>query len=75
VFRLGPQGPQMRFETGSVRASHGETLDNIDPDSFALLEVDEQRKQQEVDQIAGGELFETLMEQSRRLRTARQDGT
>jgi pSer/pThr/pTyr-binding forkhead associated (FHA) protein len=74
VIRLGPNGPQMRFETGSARASHGDTLDNIDPDAFALLEVNEQRKQQEVEQIAGGDLFETLMEQSRRRRAARQDG-
>jgi pSer/pThr/pTyr-binding forkhead associated (FHA) protein len=74
IFRLGPNGPTLRFETGSTRASHGETLDNIDPDTLTLLEVDEQRKQQEVEQIAGGALFEDLLEHSRRLRSARQGG-
>jgi hypothetical protein len=75
VFRLGPSGPTLRFETGVNRQSYGETIENIDPHMFALLEVDEQRKQQEVEQIAGGELFETLLEQSRRLRSARQEST
>ena len=40
-------------------------MDNIDVDMFAMLEVDEDRKQQEVDQIAGNALFQELQEQSR----------
>jgi pSer/pThr/pTyr-binding forkhead associated (FHA) protein len=71
IFRLGPNGPSLRFETGANRQSYGETLENINPETFAHLEVDEQRKQQEVEQIAGGALFEDLLEQSRRLRSER----
>ncbi|HEY4231905.1 MAG TPA: FHA domain-containing protein [Lacipirellulaceae bacterium] len=74
IFRLGPSGPSLRFETGTARPSYGETLENINPDTLSLLEVDEQRKQQEVEQIAGGALFEDLLEQSRRLRSERQGG-
>ena len=35
-------------------------MDNIDADMLAMLEVDEQRKQQEVDQIAGNALFQRV---------------
>jgi hypothetical protein len=75
IFRLGPNGPTMRFETGSARASHGETIDNIAPEMLMMLQVDEQRKQQEVEQIAGGALFDDLLEHSRRLRSAREEST
>ena len=73
IFRLGPNGPSLRFESGANRTSHGETLENIDPNTLALLEVDEQRKQKEVEQIAGNALFEDLLQESRRLRSARND--
>jgi predicted component of type VI protein secretion system len=73
VFRLGPSGPTMRFETGTSRQSYGETIDNIAPDMLTLLDVDHERKQQEVDQITGGALFDDLLQHSRRLRSARQD--
>ena len=37
-------------------------MDNVDYDMIAMLEIDEQRKQQEVEQIAGDALFQQLQE-------------
>ena len=68
VFRLGGAGPMLRFDTTACESQRSETLDSFDPDMFSMLEVDESRKQHEVDQIAGNSLFQELQEQSRRLR-------
>ena len=35
IFRLGPNGPSLRFETGANRQSYGETIENINPEIFA----------------------------------------
>jgi pSer/pThr/pTyr-binding forkhead associated (FHA) protein len=74
VFRLGPTGPMLRFDLGKHPTTRSETMDQIDPDTLALLYVDEQRKQQEVEQIAGGALFEELLQESQRLKSSRKDG-
>ena len=66
VFRLGAEGPMLRFDTNLAEPRRSETIDNISVDMLAMLEVDEVRKQQEVDQIAGNALFQELQEQSRR---------
>ncbi len=75
VFRLGVSGPTLRFDAKLFDAKlfdarRSETLDQIDPEMFAALEVDEARKQMEVDQILDNSLFKELQEQSRRLRSA-----
>jgi predicted component of type VI protein secretion system len=74
VFRLGPTGPMLRFDQGKPLTSVSQTMDQIDPDMLDLLKVDEQRMQEEVEQIAGGALFDELLHESQRLRSARQDG-
>ena len=58
VFRLGPTGPMLRFDQGKAMATGSVTMDQIDPDAIAMLELDQERKPQEVDQIAGGALFD-----------------
>jgi pSer/pThr/pTyr-binding forkhead associated (FHA) protein len=68
VFRLGGGGPMLRFDTTARESQRSETLDSFDPDMFSMLEVDESRKQHEVDQIASNSLFQELQEQSRRMR-------
>jgi pSer/pThr/pTyr-binding forkhead associated (FHA) protein len=68
LFRLGSGGPTLRFDTTAREIHRSETLDSIDPDMFSMLEVDESRKQQEIDQITSNSLFQELQEQSRRLR-------
>jgi rhamnogalacturonan endolyase len=67
-FRLGAQGPLLRFESDAHEGRTSETIDSIQPDLFAMLEIDEQRKLQEADDIAAGSLFRELEEQVRRAR-------
>jgi pSer/pThr/pTyr-binding forkhead associated (FHA) protein len=74
VFRLGPTGPMLRFDRGKLSTSVTQTMDQIDPDMLSHLNLDEQRMYQEVENITGGELFDELLQQSQRMRAARQDG-
>jgi predicted component of type VI protein secretion system len=67
-FRLGAQGPLLRFESGAHEGRPSETIDSIQPDLIAMLEIDENRKLQEADDIAAGSLFRELEEQVRRAR-------
>jgi pSer/pThr/pTyr-binding forkhead associated (FHA) protein len=69
VFRLGPSGPMLRFDDDAYQPRRTETLENINLDMFAVLEVDEMRKQQEVEQITENTLFQELLETSKRLRS------
>jgi pSer/pThr/pTyr-binding forkhead associated (FHA) protein len=66
VFRLGSAGPTLRFATHAPETRRSETMDNVDYDMIAMLEIDERRKQLEVDQIAGDALFQKLQETIRR---------
>jgi predicted component of type VI protein secretion system len=68
VFQLGAGGPMLRFDAELPEQRHSETIDNIQTDLLSMLDVDDARKQQEVDQIAGNDLFRDLLEQSRQLR-------
>jgi hypothetical protein len=69
IFRLGASGPTLRFERGiGVEKQPSETIDSIHPDLIAMLEIDEMRKQQEADEIAGKSLFRELQEQARRMK-------
>jgi pSer/pThr/pTyr-binding forkhead associated (FHA) protein len=65
VFRLGGNGPTLRFEIGSAERRVTETIDSIQPDLIAMLEIDRDRQQQEVDDIAGNSLFQELQERVR----------
>lgn len=69
VFRLGSNGPTLRFDTCEVPTGRTETLDNIDPEMLSMLGIDHERKQREVEQITENELFKQLLDQSRRQRT------
>jgi predicted component of type VI protein secretion system len=75
VFRLGGEGPTLRFDTDLIESHRSETIDGFDVDMLALLEVDELRKQQEVDQIVGKTLFQELKEHSRRSKLGGADET
>jgi adenylate cyclase len=67
-FRLGSQGPLLRFESGAHEGRPSETIDSIQPDLIAMLEIDQERKLHEADDIAAGSLFRELEEQVRRAR-------
>jgi pSer/pThr/pTyr-binding forkhead associated (FHA) protein len=74
VFRLGPAGPSLRFDVAEPAfVGATETIDRIDTYAFSMLEVDEERKQAEVEQIAGNALFEELREKSKRFKSLRKD--
>jgi predicted component of type VI protein secretion system len=68
TFRLGANGPMIRFECGAPEGRPSETIDSIQPDLIAMLEIDEQRKLQEADDIAGNSLFRELQDKVRRAR-------
>jgi len=74
VFRLGPTGPMLRFDQGKAVTTGSMTMDQIDPDAIALFELDQERSQSEADRIASGALFDELLQQSQRMRSARKDG-
>ncbi|MEX0642998.1 MAG: FHA domain-containing protein [Pirellulales bacterium] len=75
TFRLGAEGPTLRFDTNLVEQHRSETIDNLSADLLALLEVDENRKQQDVEQIVGKALFQELKQQSRRMKLTDLDET
>jgi hypothetical protein len=45
VFRLGPNGPMLRFEPEQAAAAPTETISTIVPDMLAMLEIDEGRRE------------------------------
>ncbi len=73
VFRLGPTGPMLRFDQGKLNNSITATMDQIDPDAIALLELDQERSKREADRITEGALFDKLLQTSQRMRSARKD--
>jgi pSer/pThr/pTyr-binding forkhead associated (FHA) protein len=68
VFQLGSGGPLLRFDADGAQPNRSETLDAISPEALLMLQVDDERKQAEVEQIADNDLFRNLLEQSRQLR-------
>lgn len=75
LFRLGVEGPLLRFDTGLSSPTRTETLDNVTFDMLSMLEVDEDRKRAEVEQIVGDRLFQELKEQTRRTNTSNFEDT
>jgi pSer/pThr/pTyr-binding forkhead associated (FHA) protein len=73
VFRLGPTGPMLRFDQGEREYGQSMTMDRIDVDALALFELDQERNQREADRIASGELFDELLQESQRMRSARKE--
>jgi pSer/pThr/pTyr-binding forkhead associated (FHA) protein len=75
IFRLGTEGPQLQFETDFTESRRSETIDNVSADLLAMLEVDELRKQQDVEQIVGNPVFQELKQLARRVNAANIDDT
>jgi pSer/pThr/pTyr-binding forkhead associated (FHA) protein len=73
VFRLGPTGPMLKFDEGKLATSATATMDQIDPDAIAMLELDQERSKREADKIAADPLFDELLQTSLRMRAARND--
>jgi pSer/pThr/pTyr-binding forkhead associated (FHA) protein len=74
-FRLGGGGPMLRFDITEPQYRRSETIDVVHADMLSILEIDELRKQQEVDQITANEVFQELQQQSQRRRDGKQPDT
>jgi pSer/pThr/pTyr-binding forkhead associated (FHA) protein len=72
IFRLGPNGPTLRFHLTKTETGRSETVSNFDANMLAMLAVDETRKQEEVQQITDNVLFKDLLEKSQELKARRQ---
>lgn len=68
IFRLGSNGPSLRFGTIDIATSRSATLDNIDPNMLSALDIDFERQQQEVEQITDNPVFQQLQERLRQQR-------
>lgn len=73
IFRLGSNGPMLGFKLDRIDSGRNETVTSFDPSMLAMLEVDETRKQQEVDEVAESSLFQELKEKSQQLKAGRQN--
>ncbi len=69
IFQLGSGGPSFQFVTVNDSLTPLATIDAIAPDALDFLAIDEERKAEEVRQIADGDAFRELLEQARRLKS------
>ena len=70
-FRLGANGPLFGFRLDRAESGRNETVTSFDPSMLAMLQVDEQRKQQEVEEVVESLLFRELREKSQQLKAYR----
>lgn len=73
IFQLGIDGPAFKFLTVVDENASLATIDNIDPNVFDFLKIDEQQKAKELQQIVDTDAFRELQERARRLRSG-EDG-
>jgi pSer/pThr/pTyr-binding forkhead associated (FHA) protein len=72
VFRLGPAGPALRYQTESAEPSGGATL-SFDPASMIMLQMDQRRVEAETRDVIDTDYFQRLQETARALRQQRTD--
>jgi pSer/pThr/pTyr-binding forkhead associated (FHA) protein len=75
TFRLGPNGPALRFECGISSKRPSETIDAFQPELLNMLEIDRERLNQEVEDIAGNALFQELQERVRQSKMRANEAT
>lgn len=70
-FRLGPNGPALRFQISSVDHENSRTLcfDTLPVNFFG---IDRRKVQREVEEITDGDYFQTLQERAESLRRQRE---
>jgi pSer/pThr/pTyr-binding forkhead associated (FHA) protein len=68
IFQLGSSGPSFQLVMVRDWDTNLQTIDDIDPSALDFLMIDEQRKAEEVRQIADTEVFQQLREKARRLK-------
>lgn len=72
VFRLGPAGPALRYQTEAVTAPGGATL-SFDPASMIVLQMDHGRVEAETRDVIDTDYFQRLQETAKALRRQRMD--
>ncbi len=72
TFQLGPNGPMLRFCHHVQPAHNVTTIDGIDPSIFDGLNIDHRKKDEEVQEIIGGSLFQQLKLRADELRRKNQ---
>jgi len=73
-FQLGPGGPQLRFRVNGLSSASSATLDNVDTSLLKMLQIDQQKRDEEVRGITEGALFQQLKKRAGELRKRWQTG-
>jgi pSer/pThr/pTyr-binding forkhead associated (FHA) protein len=61
TFQLASNGPLLRFRTNTpTHQNNQQTIDGSDPSIFEALQIDLRKREEEVQQITGSELFHQL---------------
>ena len=73
TFRLGPLGPNLRFNL--VVEAKNDFLQTLcfDPDSMPFFQLDQSKLQDEVTEIASEDFFQTLQKKAKDLRRQRKE--
>ncbi len=68
TFQLGSGGPVIRFRENHQPAPTMATLDGIDNSMLEMLQIDQRKKEEEVREITGGQLFQQLKQRADEMR-------
>lgn len=72
TFQLASGGPLLRFRTNTPTQQNQATIDGSDPSIFEALQVDLRKREEEVQQITGSELFHQLKKRADQMRRKNQ---
>jgi len=73
TFQLASGGPLLRFRTNTpTQHNNMQTIDGSDPSIFEALQVDLRKREEEVQQITGSELFHQLKKRADLMRRKNQ---
>ncbi len=73
TFRLGPLGPNLRFNLAAeAKKEFMQTL-CFDPDTMPFFQLDQSKLQSEVSEIASEDFFQTLQKKAKDLRRQRRE--
>jgi len=76
AFQLASAGPILRFRTNTpVQQNNMQTIDGSDPSIFEALQIDLRKREEEVQQITGSNLFNQLKKRAEEMRRKNQTST
>lgn len=74
TFQLGSSGPMLRFRDTLQPTHNMTTIDGIDQSLFEKLQIDLKKREEEVTEITGSELFQKLKQRADELRRKNKTG-